>query len=288
VIARARELEQHVSIVTNGIQAADLAQANRLAGANSVCVSLDGVGATHDAMRRRPGAYDRALRALAALSDAGLQCGASCGVSAHNLDELETVVDSAVGAGASFVNFHVVEAAGRALAMGTAELLDRHSQTVLYVAAHVIAQAVADSCTVHCDLLHKRAAAEHPRLLYAGEPESARGVIGFASQLGVLVVEPTGLLSPVCYGFDRSLSLGTLRQAIDSAGRSTFEALPSVMRALAVAGESVLRELEVDDDWVVFNPSAELARVAARAACHVQRSSIVRTRSPVPAGLQGN
>lgn len=266
VIAQARALGQHVSVVTNGIQASDPAQTKRLAGADSVCVSLDGVGATHDALRRRQGAYDRALRALTVINGAGLQCGASCGVSTRNLDELEAVVASAVGAGASFVNFHAVEAAGRALAMAPGEFLDRAGQTVLYVAAHVIAQAVADSCTVHCDLVHKLVASEHPRLLYAGEPERSPDGGSLASQLGVLVVEPTGLLSPVCYGFDRVLSLGNVQQAIDSQGGSIMSILASVTQALSVAGKSLLQELETDEDWVVFNPSAELARTAARMA----------------------
>ncbi|MFT4100216.1 MAG: radical SAM protein [Burkholderiaceae bacterium] len=263
VIAKARALDQQVSIVTNGLQAADPAQTKRLSGADSVCVSLDGVGATHDAMRRRSGAYVRALRALTAISDAGLQCGVSCGVSTRNLDELEAVVASASSAGASFVNFHAIEAAGRALAMGSGELLDRETQTVLYVAAHLIARAVADSCTVHCDLVHRLVASEHPRLLYADAPERGPNGDNIGSRLGVLVVEPSGLLSPVCYGFDRALSLGTVQQAIESRGDSIARNMAPVMQTLAESGDLLLRELETDEDWVVFNPSAELARTAA-------------------------
>ena len=77
------------------------------------------------------------------------------------------------------------------------------------------------------------------------------------------MVELTGQLSPVCYGFDRRLSLGTLQQAIDSEGESVTKTLAPVTQALMVAGMALLRQLDADDDWVVFNPSAELARVAA-------------------------
>lgn len=269
VIAMARALGQHVSIITNGLHADEPAALRRLSGADSVCVSLDGVGATHDALRGRSGAYDRAIRALTSMADAGLHCGVSCGVSVGNLDELETLVAAACHAGARFVNFHAIEAAGRATAMRTEELLDKPGHTVLYIAANVIAQATADRCAVHCDLLHKHAVSELPSLLYLGSAGD-NACRSPASQLGVLVVEPTGQLAPVCFGFDRALSLGSLQEALDTKGDSVARCLPSVLTALKASGDALLKELEADDEWVVFNPSAELARTSA------QRSYTVR------------
>ena len=259
VLARARSFGMHASVVTNGIQAATPANLARLAGADSVCVSLDGIGATHDEMRGRAGAFDIALRALVAMGDAGLHCGVSCGVSRRSLDEMEAVAAVAHKAGAGFLHFHAVEASGRALDLPTERLLARSDETVLYVASHLLAQAAAGRFAIHCDLLHKDCVAEAPTLLY-GEPLQAGSV---AAQLGVLVVEPTGLLSPVCYGFERRLSLGSLSQAIATHGESVAAALPPVAAALAAAGAALRQQLEADEEWVVFNPSAELARVAA-------------------------
>lgn len=269
VIERACALDLHVSIVTNGMQAHDPANLSRLANADSVCVSLDGVGATHDTMRQRQGAYVRALRGLASMREAGLHCGVSCGVTTRNIDELEAVVAAATQAGARFVNFHAIEAAGRAVTLQHGMLLDRASQTVLYVASSLIGQSVACSCSVHCDLVHKAEIAKRPQMLYLEAmpiPQSGTP----ASQLGVLVVEPTGHLAPVCYGFDRKWSLGTLQQAIDSDGASVAEHLPAVTAALRRAGKTLLRDLD-EEDWVVFNPSAELARTAVGEQDHPLR-----------------
>ena len=115
---------------------------------------------------------------------------------------------------------------------------------------------------MHCDLVHKDRVAASPSLLYA-DAEHADCGGSIASRLGVLVVEPTGRLSPVSYGFHPELSLGSLRQAMDTSRKSIEEALPSVTMALKVAGVEVLRELNTDDDWVVLNPSAELSRMAS-------------------------
>lgn len=261
VIDRAKALGQHVSVVTNGLQATRAAPRQRLAGADSVCVSLDGARATHDAMRRRAGAYDGALRAIATLREADLPCGVSCGVSCRSLDELEEVAAAAIGAGASFLNFHAVEPAGRGLALGSDQMLDRAGQTVLFVAVHLLARAAEEGCAVHCDLVHKDRVAASPSLVYGGTERSDAGVA--AARLGVLVVEPDGRLAPVSYGFPSGWLLGTLQQALDTGGDSVEIALPRVMRALNATGAALRRELDADDDWVVLNPSAELARVAA-------------------------
>lgn len=281
VIDRAKSLGQHVSVVTNGLQVTRTAPRHRLTGADSVCVSLDGARATHDAMRRRTGAHDAALRAITALRDAGLPCGVSCGVSRRSLDELEDVAVAAIGAGASFLNFHAVEPAGRGQTLGSDQVLDRAGQTVLFVAVHLLARAAAAGCAMHCDLVHKDRLAASPSLVYAGTDQAA-AIGSVAARLGVLVVEPDGRLAPVSYGFPSGWLLGTLRQALDTGGDSVEIALPSMTRALNAAGAALLQELHADDDWVVLNPSAELARVAA---AHDQASGPTRALLQVRARM---
>ena len=261
VIEHAKALGQHVSVVTNGLQVTWAAARKRLAGADSVCVSLDGARATHDAMRRRSGAYDAALRAISSLGEAGLPCGVSCGVSSRSLEELEEVTAAAMGAGASFLNFHAVEPAGRGTGLGADQLLDRSGQTVLYVAVHLLARAAEAGCAVHCDLVHKDQLVANAKLVYAAA-DPAGDSASVAHRLGVLVVEPDGRLAPVSYGFPSGWSLGSLRQALNTHGDSIEAALPRMRRALSVTGAALLSELEVDDEWVVLNPSAELARLA--------------------------
>lgn len=289
VVDRAKALGQHVSVVTNGLQANQATHTRRLVGVDSVCVSLDGARDTHDAMRRRAGAYDSALRAIAALRDAGVPCGVSCGVSGRSLYELEEVLAAAAAAGAGFLNFHAIEAAGRGLALGPGQVLERSDLAVLFVAVHLLAQqSLTAGCVVHCDLVHKDRAAACPTLLYADTvPANANANASVATRLGVLVVEPTGALSPVSHGFRRGLSLGHLRQALDSGGDSVEAALPSVIGALQDAGSALLRELQADDDWVVLNPSAELARVAALRGPAADRQGAERVhRLPLPVPRQ--
>ncbi|MBL8303055.1 MAG: radical SAM protein [Ideonella sp.] len=263
VIDCAKTLGQHVSVVTNGLLATRAVARRRLAGADSVCVSLDGAQATHDALRRRAGAYVGALRAVEALRAAGMPCGMACGVVRRSLDDLEEVTAAAVGAGASFLNFHAVEPAGRGQMLAPQHVLDRAGQTLLFVAVHLLMLSDISGCAVHCDLVHKDRVAASPHMVYAGS-DLLDAIDSTAARLGVLVVEPSGRLSPVSYGFPAAWSLGSLRQALDTDGDSVRRTLPRVGRALNAAGVALLQELHTEDDWVVLNPSAELSRLADR------------------------
>ena len=85
-------------ILSNGTLFDDVAIAEKLK-AHEVQVSLDGVGASHDALRGA-GSYEKALRGLQTLASAGVDISVATVVHAVNLgdfDELESIVKS-VGA----------------------------------------------------------------------------------------------------------------------------------------------------------------------------------------------
>lgn len=76
LITRARERGVPVTLSSNGTMVTP-AHADRLAalGVRYVGISLDGIGAEHDRFRGRRGAFDRALRGIRALRDAGVTAG---------------------------------------------------------------------------------------------------------------------------------------------------------------------------------------------------------------------
>ena len=67
-------------------------------------LSLDGLAATHDALRR-PGSYRETLAALERLNQAGLDSAVMTTVSAANLAELPAIIDAVVAAGAGVFSF---------------------------------------------------------------------------------------------------------------------------------------------------------------------------------------
>ncbi len=90
----ARELGFYVGLSTNGTLI-DAAMADRIAaiGYNYVGVSLDGIGATHDAFRRRQGAYDASLAGIRLLRRHGIKVGLRFTMTRDNDNELPRLLD---------------------------------------------------------------------------------------------------------------------------------------------------------------------------------------------------
>ncbi len=79
-----------VNIITNGSLMDDrCVAAIRTAGLSNVCVSIDGLQEAHDRIRRAPGSFVRACRALSRLRDEGISTGVVTTLLANNVDDLE-------------------------------------------------------------------------------------------------------------------------------------------------------------------------------------------------------
>jgi radical SAM protein with 4Fe4S-binding SPASM domain len=80
----------------------------------SVSVSIDGLAATHDALRGMQGSHDAALRAMAELAAAGVQVSANTQIGRRNRRELDGIFECIAGAGAHSWQLQITVAAGRA------------------------------------------------------------------------------------------------------------------------------------------------------------------------------
>ncbi len=90
---RARALGFHVGLSTNGVLI-DAATAREVAavGYDYVGISLDGIGAVHDAFRGLKGAYAASLRALRLCRDAGVKTGVRFTMTADNAHQFEDMI----------------------------------------------------------------------------------------------------------------------------------------------------------------------------------------------------
>ncbi|MCB9777621.1 MAG: radical SAM protein [Alphaproteobacteria bacterium] len=87
--------------MTTGARAIDAALAARMAdaGLQAASVSVDGLQATHDALRAVPGSFRAAIAALGHLSDAGIEPYANTQWNRRNLPEVEGLADVLLAAG---------------------------------------------------------------------------------------------------------------------------------------------------------------------------------------------
>ncbi len=92
----------------------ELAEAMARAGMHSVSVSIDGLEATHDRMRSRPGSYAAAFSALRALRGAGITVASNINVNRLNRADLEPLYDELRAAGIVAWQIQITAPLGRA------------------------------------------------------------------------------------------------------------------------------------------------------------------------------
>ncbi len=93
VAARAKSMGFYVGLSTNGTLIDD-PMADRIAatGFDYVGISLDGVEATHDRFRRKPGGYRAALYGIRRCRDRGVKVGLRFTLTQHNASELPAML----------------------------------------------------------------------------------------------------------------------------------------------------------------------------------------------------
>jgi heme d1 biosynthesis radical SAM protein NirJ len=98
IAARAKELGFYTALSTNGtLIDVPLAQRVAAAGFDYVGISLDGLGPTHDRIRRQSGAFAKSLNALRLLRDMGVKVGTRFTLTQANAAELPALLDLAEG-----------------------------------------------------------------------------------------------------------------------------------------------------------------------------------------------
>jgi radical SAM protein with 4Fe4S-binding SPASM domain len=114
LVARAAEHGLTTGLGTNGWLVTP-ATARRLAdaGLSRLQVSVDGLAATHDQLRRRPGLFDRAVQAVANARSAGLPTNVCFTVHRRNVEELEDVVALCLSWGVTSFNLSQFVPTGR-------------------------------------------------------------------------------------------------------------------------------------------------------------------------------
>lgn len=198
----ARAAGMRTAATTNGTLL-DRRRLARIAQLDLLAISVDGTPESHDRMRGAQ-AFTRMRRHLRGVREAGIRFGFIFTLTQHNLHELDWVADFAVQEGASLLQVHPLELAGRAASDLPAEARPDGEE---------LRWALLEMARLR--ELHGERLALHLDALSAGRAAALAPPSGgcFTDTVRQLVVEADGSVVPLSHGFDRAWRLGSLYDA---------------------------------------------------------------------------
>jgi pyruvate-formate lyase-activating enzyme len=249
-------------LVTNGMLL-ETARARRILGLlDLVAVSIDGEPDLHNRIRNAPNAFEKMERGLAVIRETGTRFGILHSVTRESWASLLWLADFAAERGASLLQLHPLEAAGRARTAMTGQELSPLDLHRLYVLYNYLRTRHEPAMTIQLDLMHREYVSQRPGLIYADETFLENEAAGLETILDELVIDERGQILPFSYGLPDAYVLGTLAEKLPL--ESMFERfnrkrLPRLKRLLRRLHTEVLHSPETD----LFNWGERLVAQAA-------------------------
>jgi MoaA/NifB/PqqE/SkfB family radical SAM enzyme len=210
VLEEARRAGMIGAIVTNGVGITTTLAARLRDAVDVVAVSVDGRPDRHNRLRQHPTAFARTQQGLATLRAHGVHFKLLCSVSADSLTDLEWAAACALEHGASALQIHPIEPAGRAALLPRDEAPDETALKA-YLVAERLRQVWKDRLQINIDVADLLSFA-----CDVDAPASSASVVAdndLSAVVSPLVIEPTGDVVPLRYGFARRFAIGNIHDA---------------------------------------------------------------------------
>ena len=212
VLAHAKSLGLRTTVTSNGFFTG-AERLNRLRERVDVlALSLDGPPEIHNAIRGSARAFTRLETGLENIRQSGIPFGFIHTLTQSNWEHLPWVAEFAATQGARLLQIHPLELTGRADSQMAGDAPDDDVLAKIYVLAFVLASKYADTLKIQLDLLYRDHLREEPELVYAGEAEGKSDQDLAQQSIGLLVLEPDGVVVPVAYGFARRYELCNVKE----------------------------------------------------------------------------
>ena len=208
ILAHAKSRGMRTTVTTNGTLFNTKRLSRLLECLDVMAISLDGPPALHNEVRQSPRAFDRLLAGLEYVRGAGLKFGFIHTLTRQSWEHLLWTAEFAAQQGASLLQLHPLELAGRADALMPADPPDDDILARVYLLAAALAKKYSGSMAIQLDVFNRDELIENPELVYASDLRVAPDGVKPADLLSLIVVEADGSLVPISYGFSREYAIG--------------------------------------------------------------------------------
>jgi pyruvate-formate lyase-activating enzyme len=212
VVRSAKELDFRVTMVTNGLLV-NRRNMRVVSELDAVAISFDGLAETHDIVRARRGAFDRACAALRRLAEDGRPVAAAISLTRDAIPELPELAYHLAGLGARALQIRPVARAGRAKSMSPSAFGSAADHARLFLVAAALGQELAPDVHVHCDLAPTqglwREREAYSALLASCDISATEQPL--AELVNPLVITDDSRLKPIAYDFDARFDVAALQ-----------------------------------------------------------------------------
>jgi MoaA/NifB/PqqE/SkfB family radical SAM enzyme len=212
VLAHAKSFGLRTTVTTNGFFTGQERMGRLRELVDVLAISLDGPPEIHNEIRGSARAFERLEAGLENVRRAGIPFGFIHTLTRRNWDRLLWVAEFAAGNGASLLQIHPLEMAGRAGNQMVGDTLEDDVLAKVYLLAFALGAKYNDKMKVQLDLLHRDHLREEPNLIYAAESVDEPDKSSPAQSLGLIVLEPDGTVVPVSFGFSRRYKLCNVKE----------------------------------------------------------------------------
>jgi MoaA/NifB/PqqE/SkfB family radical SAM enzyme len=199
------------TVTSNGMLVTERHLAELAPHLDLLALSLDGPPESHNRMRASEHAFAGMHKRLEGIRDSGISFGFIFTLTLSNVHELDWVASFAVEQGASLLQIHPLEEAGRARQLLAGQRPDGIEAAYAFLEAARIRKLYGDQLRVQLDLVHGALLRSCPARSYADDDASTEAPL--AELVSPLVIEADGTVVPLQYGFSRRYALGNLHTA---------------------------------------------------------------------------
>ncbi len=175
-----------------------------------IALSVDGKPALHDYIRGQKGAFDKMMKGVEVLQSLQKPFGFIHTVTPQSWDSLLWLGDFAYDNGAKLLQLHPLEMHGRAMEMLAGEEVDDTLAHQAFILASYLNSKFNNKMIVQADLLHRDYLETYPQTVNTFERCPTGGTVQLSDMFDTIIVEETGRVLPVAYGFNPAFTIGNV------------------------------------------------------------------------------
>lgn len=205
-----RSLGYQNTMASNGMLLPSERNKRILEHVDLIALSIDGKPPLHDFIRGQKGAFDKMMKGVEVLQNMKKPFGFIHTVTPQSWDSLLWLGDFAYNNGAKLLQLHPLEMHGRALEMLAGEKIDDTLAHQAFILTSYLRSKFDKKMVIQADLLHRDYLESFPETVHPFKRNCVRHGATVSNVFDTIIVEETGRILPVAYGFNPHFTIGNV------------------------------------------------------------------------------